>query len=156
MVFKTKRVKGLLTKESDKIKKILTDLKGFGREEFVFGIVERVLRILIREKAEKSKLGLKNLTNIEFCAGRYEKGEQGGDIWIKLLFPEELRGLTIDIEVKSSKRYAKEHKAKFKTPVIIVSDKDKERPMKVAMRIYHVVFERIRKEIKEKNNGPGQ
>lgn len=154
MIFKIKRIKGLLTRRSDAIKRILTDLKGFGKEEFVFGVVERVLRIVIREKAEKGKLGLRGLTNIEFCAGRYAKGEPYRDIWIKIIYPEELQGLVIDIDIKSSEKYAKEHRGKSNTSVVIVSDKDKKKPMKIAMRIYHIIFERIRDELKRIKNSP--
>lgn len=145
MIFKIKRIKGLLTRRSDAIKKILTDLQGLKHEELAYEIVEELLRILIREKAQRGKLGLRGLDNIEYRAGQYGN-DPGRDIWIKLIYPEELRGLVIDIEVKSSKRYAKEHRKKYNTSVVIVPDNYK--PTKVAKRIYNILFETIRSETK--------
>ncbi|MFZ5559254.1 MAG: hypothetical protein ACOZAL_00450 [Patescibacteria group bacterium] len=142
----------------EQARKILSDWKGREDERRAFEIVETSLRILIREKVEKGKLGLKGLTNIEFHAGRYNterdlknnKGEPGKDIWIRLLFPAELRGEKIDIEVKSSKWWKREHRKKYDTPVVIVNSKIPDH--KIAKRMYNVIFELVRAKLKE-NSG---
>jgi len=141
----------------DRARKIISDLKGREDERRAFDIVETCLRTLIREKAEKGKLGLKGLTNIEFHAGRYNteenlknnRGEPGKDIWIRLLFPLELRGEKIDIEAKSSKRGQKEHKKRYATPVVIVNSKISD--SKIAIRMYNILFEFVRAKLKERN-----
>jgi len=141
----------------DRARKIISDLKGRDDERRAFEIGETWLRTLIRERAEKHKLGLKGLTNIEFYTGRYNteeelknnRGEPGKDIWIRLLFPLELRGEKIDIEVKSSKKGQKEHKKRYATPVVIVNPKISD--IKIATRMYNVLFEFIRAKLKEKN-----
>ena len=143
----------------DKARKILSDEKGRKDEQRAFDIVETCLRVLIREKADEGKLGLRGLTNIDFYAGRYNteedlknsRGEPGKDIWIKLLFPLELRGEKVDIEVKSSKTGQKEHKKRYNTSVVIVNSKIPD--SKIAQRMYNIVFEFIRAKLKEKN-GP--
>jgi hypothetical protein len=143
----------------DRARKIISDLKGRADERRAFDIVETCLRTLIRKRAEEGKLGLKGLTNIEFYAGRYNteenlknnRGEPGKDIWIRLLFPLELRGEKIDIEAKSSKWGEKEHKKRYTTPVVIVNPKISD--SKIAQRIYNIIFEFVRAKLKEKN-GP--
>lgn len=135
---------GILGWEAARISKILSDAKGKTNEERAFHIIENYLRILIREEVEgwKSKIRLKKPENIEFCAGRYNNNEPGKDIWIKLLFPEDLRGEIIDFEVKSSKTGAKEHRKHFQNPVIVVNEKISDQ--KIAKKIYNILKEQIR------------
>ena len=144
------------SREAEKVSKILSDLKGRTNEERAFNIVQTTLRVFIRQKADKGKLKLKRITNIEFFAGRYNtdqdlkngRGEPGKDFWIRLLFPEELRGEKIDIEVKSSKEYAVKHRKRYDTHVVIVNPKIPDN--KIAERLYNIVFEIIRAGLKEK------
>ena len=141
----------------DRARKILSDEKGRKNEQRAFEIVESCLRLLIREKADKGKLGLRGLTNIEFYAGRYNTdedlrrgwGEPGKDIWLRLLFPVELRGEKIDLEVKSSKKGEKDRKRGYNTPVVIVNSNVSD--SKAAKRMYNIIFEFIRAKLKERN-----
>jgi hypothetical protein len=134
---------GKFGREAENISRILSEAKGKSNEERAFHIVENYLRILIREEVDgwKSKFRLKKLENIEFSAGRYDN-DPGRDIWIKLLFPEDLRGERIDFEVKSSKTGVKEHKKKFSTPVVMVNEKIPDQ--KIARRIFNLLREQIR------------
>lgn len=144
MKLKIKRPRfGKLGWSATKISKILSDAKGSRHEERTFQIVENYLRILIREEVDgwKSKFRLKKLENVEFSATRCNN-DPGRDIQFKILYPEDLRGEIIDIEVKSSKEGAEKHRKKYKTPVIIIKDKFSDQ--KIARRIYNTIREQIR------------
>lgn len=147
--FKIKDIKtfGKLGRNAARISKILSDLKGVNNEERAFLIVQTHLRVLIRHKADYKKLGLKGLTNIEFWAGTYGN-DPGKDIWIKLLFPEGLAGERIDIEIKSSKKGMKKHRERYDTGVVLVNKNVSD--LKVAKRIYNIIFEHIRR---KRNSG---
>src|SRR4030042_5633792 len=138
MIFKTRRkIFGRLGYEAKKISSILSDIKGENNEVRAFCIAENYLRIVIREEVDgwKSKLRLKKLENIEFSAGRYGN-EPGKDIWLKILFPEDLRGEKVDIEVTSSKDGWREHRKKFSTSVVVVNNKISDE--KIARRICNI------------------
>lgn len=132
---------------ADKISRILSDREGEDNEKRAFYIIENYLRVFIREGVERSK----KRENIEFSVQRYGN-DPGRDICLTFLYPSDIRGNEVDIEVKSSKRGVKEHREKgkrqlrYQTEVMLVN---KDRSDKQIARSVFAILEREIKRLRK-------
>jgi len=137
--------------DAARISKILSDTKGEDNEKRAFHVVENYLRIFIREKVEQSK----KRENIEFSAQRCGT-DPGRDIRLTLLYPLDVRGEKINIEVKSSEQGIKEHREKgkrqlrYRTEAVVVNKKRSDK--KIARSIFALIEREIKRLRKEQKN----
>lgn len=152
--FKIKRRKKFfprLDKDAYRITEILSDKKGENNESRAFHIVENYLRVFIRKGFERKKRG----ENIEFSAVRCGN-DKGRDIEITLLYPKDLRGEKIYLEIKSSKEGARRHRKRgrmqkiYRTEVIVVNKERSDK--KIARSILAAIKREINRLRKKKRD----